>query len=272
MKYFLFLFLVILSVNLRAQSNIKDTSLVLGYLNKDISAATSIDRNGFMQGRFSMNENSSVFIIGAKSFKIHTGKIFDYYEIAYRNKPYFVYREDINLLKTKISFEDLLHIPENIIDTFRNFGLKISNIYYLNQKLKAYKFIESCKDKGLLINKKSIFDESEYTDGTGFSCTIENLSNKTIKYISFSLVGYNSVHDKILERGVFTKVVKGVGPIAKNEIGTYSFNYVWFTDLVESFDISSIKIQYMDGSVKVISNPNSITLSRENYDLINEKN
>ena len=41
----------------------------------------------------------------------------------------------------------------------------------------------------------------------------------------------------------------------------YSFKYVWLTDLVEYTKVVNIKIEYMDGSSKIIDNPNSVTLS-----------
>ena len=65
----------------------------------------------------------------------------------------------------------------------------------------------------MIITKRSIYDESEYTQGTSFSCTIENYSNKTIKYITFNLVGYNSVNDKVSDRGKIIKSLKGIGPL-----------------------------------------------------------
>ena len=272
MKFTTFAFFLIISLSTFAQSKINDTSIVLGLTNNEIYTGMSIDANGFKVGEFKMKMATPVYLIGAKSYKIHTGKIFDYYEVAYRGKSYFAYRENINVLNSKYTFEDLLNIPINKVDTFRAVGLRYSNLYYLNQKLNALKFIESCKSKGLVITKNGIYDESEYTEGTSFSCTIENLSNKTVKYISFSLVGYNAVGDKVSERGVFTKVVKGIGPLEKGASGAYEFDYVWFTDLVETFDIVSIKIQYMDGTIKVISNPKTIKLSKEHYDLINEEN
>lgn len=48
------------------------------------------------------------------------------------------------------------------------------------------------------------------------------------------------------------------------------FNYVWYSDLVERVKILSVKVQYMDGTIKIINKPNEITLSRDLYQLVYE--
>ena len=62
--------------------------------------------------------------------------------------------------------------------------------------------------------------------------------------------------------------MKGVGPIKPEENGTYEYKYVWFTDLVETAKILSIKIQYMDGSFKTVVNPKEIMLTKNLLDIL----
>jgi len=97
-------------------------------------------------------------------------------------------------------------------------------------------------------------------------------SKFTIKYLWFTFVGYNAVDDKIIDRkrGSSNITVKAIGPIKPDESGSYDYTYVWFTDLVETAVISNIKVQYMDGTFKTISNPKEIMLKKDLYNLIFE--
>ena len=56
------------------------------------------------------------------------------------------------------------------------------------------------------------------------------------------------------------RTVKAVGPIEPDAGGTYRFEYTWMTDLVETAVFKSIKVQYMDGSVKVIAHPDRVVM------------
>lgn len=62
------------------------------------------------------------------------------------------------------------------------------------------------------------------------------------------------------------KSLKGIGPIGENESTSYTFNYVWFTDIVTDFKLVSIKIQYMSGAIKVITDSNSIFDENGSYE------
>ena len=53
---------------------------------------------------------------------------------------------------------------------------------------------------------------------------------------------------------------KGIGPIDPGESGGYTFEYVWFTDIVEYAKTNSIKLQFKDGSIRTLTNISSITV------------
>lgn len=269
LRFIILLFIPLLSFS---QKKISDTTKILGLTTEDESnVATSINAEGYKSGSdYTLPPYTAVFVIGVKSFKMKSGRLFDYYEIAYRGNKYFIYRENMNIISKEYDFDNLLTSNINEADSFRNYNISLSDAYHKLQISNVYKFIESCKPKGIVIVKNSIYDESEYTEGTSFEFEIQNLSNKTIKYITFSLVGYNSVKDKVTDRGSSLKSLKGVGPIEKNISGSYSFKYVWFTDLVETFKVMSVKLEYMDGSIKIIENPKSITLTSQQIRLITE--
>lgn len=97
------------------------------------------------------------------------------------------------------------------------------------------------------------YNATEGYSSTGANFEIFNPSKKTIKYIWFTFAGQNAVNDLVrLPNGHYYKTVKGIGPIGSYETGAWSFEYVWFTDIVEYLRLSTIKIQYMDGSVRTL--------------------
>lgn len=88
------------------------------------------------------------------------------------------------------------------------------------------------------------FPEGEYLKYPGFKISVYNPKQaKTIKYLWFTLTAYNAVDD--IEG---TKTVKAIGPIEPFKNAEYSFETVFLSKVVDYCKISSIKIQYMDGS------------------------
>lgn len=135
----------------------------------------------------------------------------------------------------------------------------------------AMKALDATSKHGVALLKASIFDVSEYTEGTGFEASVYNSTKKTIKYVTFMVVGLNAVGDPV--RGLSSRsgtamVLRGIGPIAPGESGTYSKDYMWLTDVVESFRISSIKLEYADGSSKVVSDVKRIRISPQDYETL----
>lgn len=130
------------------------------------------------------------------------------------------------------------------------------------------------KPHGFAILGQKIFDVSEYTEGTGLEFKIVNLSKRTIKYAIFNVVGLNAVGDPVRSRisGQTTVTLRGVGPVERGYTATWRKDYMWMTDLVETFRLASIRIEYMDGtavdipgrSVKVASPEEVKVLSLEN--------
>jgi hypothetical protein len=86
------------------------------------------------------------------------------------------------------------------------------------------------------------------------------------------VVGYNAVNDPVRDRliGGPSLTVKAIGPIEKDESGSYEWEYMWHTDIVESFKITKVKVQYMDNSTRVIRDWKSIALSAQNRRMLEE--
>jgi hypothetical protein len=257
LKVLMALILLIFNNLSQAQKKSNDSLYISGYMNSGEYATKNLTDKGLKLTQDVFIEISTpVFIISSRFYS----SSFQYFEVAYQGETYFVYREHVTITNKLHDFNSLLKADKTMIDTIRSNAILASKYIYLKKKEDALKFVNNCRKIGLLISQKSIYDESEYTDGTSFDCEVVNLSKKVIKYITFSIQGYNSVNDKV---GA-TKQLKGIGPISENSSSKYSFKYVWFTDIVESFKIVLIKLQYMDGGIKNITNTELI-YDKNNY-------
>ncbi len=189
------------------------------------------------------------------------------YKVLWNSQSYLIEEnkvlikpEDESFLKSLDSIEQK-EMTSKVIETVKIEGEAA--------KAKVESLVAKYKTKGningVLFKKSNVYDQSEYTKGTGYKAVFMNTGSKTIKYIWFTVKGINPVGDL-----VSTQTLKGVGPIKPNEEGIYEFDYVWFTDLVETTKLSTIKIQYMDGSIKTIQNGNDLIVGEKLYEFMFE--
>lgn len=160
-----------------------------------------------------------------------------------------------------------------------------SNVRGLVNYAEGY-FLEQ-KEEDLSAEKrealKAFFDTEKYglgfvkynaTSGyssTGASFKIFNPSKKTIKYIWFTVAGVNAVEDLVkLSSGSYYTTLKGIGPIESNGFGSWEFEHVWFTDIIEYLRISNIKIQYMDGSVRTVKYNENMYIGEKALERVDE--
>lgn len=246
-----------------------DSTMALGaigestYIGQSISSYCS---NGFDKH---LEKGEIVVISGIQSCKkSYSNTETEFFEIIFKNKVYYIERE--KLVTESSYFEQIKNFSPEQSNSFKEYAIYAGKVLYLDKMEKAIAFLESCKSKGLVILDWSFYDESEYTDGTSVKFKVYNPTQKTIKYLWFTVVGYNPVGDKIIDRrkGTSNITVKAVGPIAKDESGLYEFDYVWFTDLVETMKIISIKVQYMDNTIKTITNVKDITIPDKLYKVL----
>lgn len=127
---------------------------------------------------------------------------------------------------------------------------------------KLSKFIYKSKKVGITLLDWNIVEGNIGLGliGTSLRFNIYNPTKKTIKYIWFNIKGMNSFND-IVSLGKFT----GIGPIEPSTSAAYYFT-IAETFSVEKVKISSIKIQYMDKTFRVINNP--VTMSTELLDTL----
>lgn len=183
-----------------------------------------------------------------------------FFKMIYNGKAFFIKADDVKLLQeSKLKLDSLENSSDEIKELFWNKTLFINKVLYYNTLNDASKEIYSYSKYGLAIKSWNIYDESEYTEGTGAQISFFNPTEKTIKYISITFQGYNAVDDPF-GRPVSKKCV---GPIEPKETASYKFEYMWFSDIVKYAKIRSITVTYKNGTTKTISNPTSIILSNK---------
>ena len=192
-----------------------------------------------------------------------------FYNVIYKNESFYI--EKSKVVTTEDYFDSIYNLNNESRTKFLNSAIKYDSIYHKIKIIKAFDYLKKTSNNGIAILNYSIFDESKYTEGTSFKISLVNTGKRKIKYLWFNLIGYNPVGDVVKQNGKVTIQKKAVGPINANELVEYNFEYVWFTDIVEKFKLSSIKLQYFDGTFKTIDNINLIYIPVEFSETIIEE-
>lgn len=178
----------------------------------------------------------------------------DYYKAVLNGKSFFVESQYVDLNReNKSRLDSVMSLPtdyrKDLLKYYRGLSFLSKTAEMQENRMKFKKY----HDRGIIILENHPYDMSEYTSGTGWSVELANTSSKTIKYITFNVVGLNAVSDPVRDRGKTTIVRKGIGPIPPDESASYDFDYVWFTDIVEYSRLQSVTVQYMDGSTRTFT-------------------
>jgi len=246
LKRLLTLAFIILAFIVKAQTidfkSPSDTSINFGlikeyaYLGKDFS-----DYNSYASK--TINNIAVVPILAARKGKHGYAS----YEIIYKGKIYFIDAKKVETHPETFNF--LLAMDPDKFEKYRDFTIYFGEHTHDQKVSEAIEWVEKTGPSGIAILKRQVYDESEYTSGTGIEFKFINTSKKTIKYIWFNFTGYNAVDDPVSTM----KTRKGIGPIKHLTEAAYTYEYVWMTDIVEYARLNSIKIQYMDNSIKTLS-------------------
>ncbi len=252
---------------LKTPKVLTDTSMALGYIKPESHCFSLVDEKCNIQpGKF-VESKSLAVISGVYTCKMPVTR--NYFKIFYNNREYFINQDDI--VTDAGYFEQISKMSLETAEAFKRHAGIAAQAVHLKKLKEVQSFIERCKAKGLMLLEWSVYDESEYTQGTSVKVSVHNPTSKTVKYLWFTFVGLNPVGDKVTDKKRGTNItMQGVGPIKPSEGGSYEFSYVWFTDMVDDARILSIKVQYMDGTVKVISNPSDVIMSNEYQDILAE--
>lgn len=233
-----------------------DSVLVLGILRKGSFIGEEFELSGSYSSEY-VGSDVVVPILSVKRGESRSTRTSSY-EVLYNGKPYFASVPD--LATEKDNFFIMYDWNAETATKYRTFAVSEGGIFNAREEVeyqqaldKALKWVESTRLHGIALIEHAVYDESEYTDGTGIRFSILNTGKKTIKYITFNFTGYNAVDDRVSEQGKFMLSARGIGPIEPNDVGSYEFEYVWMSDIIKYSKINSIRIQYMDESIKTIT-------------------
>jgi hypothetical protein len=233
--------------------------LIFGVVDGNVPVSSTIN------GSDNIYLNDKTLVIVSSLIKDSDGGIF---EIYYKNKKLYINTDFLKISKEDQKSFDKGEASE--LDSIKSKAFYAAEVIYKNDLKKAIAFLDNTKTKGLAVLNWNYYDESEYTNGTSTKIEVYNPMKKTIKYIWFSFVGYNAVGDIVSSKGQTIRTVKAIGPIKEKETGSYEFPYVWLTDIVQTAKLKSIKIQYMDGTFKLVPLPSAIILPKNLYDILHD--
>lgn len=220
----------------------------------------------------SVSLNRKVIIIGGIFKRIdnyNTEKT--YYAACYHNREFYIEANDVEINdEFKSCLDTLASMSDSIQGNFWQWTKDFAKIYNYKRLGDIYNLKKAHASYGLSVLDWGFGDASEYTEGTSVHFRFLNPTKKRIKYIYVNLYGTNRVGDRIYEGGKSLKILKFIGPIEPGNIGSVSEDYVWFTDLVEHVKITSIKVQYMDGTIKPIKDVGKIIWDSQNYNYLEE--
>lgn len=188
-------------------------------------------------------------------------------EVFYNGSPAYVRNTDL-IFETKGDQERAMSFSEAVASANRDAWLASSKDAYRSAARKALAALDAAGKQGIAIVQERVYDTSEHTEGTGFEITFVNTSKKTLKYVTFKVVGINAVGDPVKGRGGIVQTLRGIGPIDPDETAGYEKDYMWFTDVVESARLSSITLEYMDGTKRTISNTKSLYVDPAMYEIL----
>lgn len=236
--------------------------------------SSSIDDFCFFRGNRSLPSGAMLVVVRKFSCTSRYGSNFnkDYVEALYNGKK-------INLLPDNVVMKAesemrLAQMTSESIEVSMVQWQEASKDATRMQEQAVLEALEKTAKHGLAILRASIYDVSEHTEGTGFKVNVYNSGRKTIKYVTFSVVGLNAVGDPVRDRirQGSVQTLRGIGPIEPDKTASYTKEYMWMTDIVEKFKITSIRLEFMDGSSKSLNDAKAIWLTEQHYEILTSDN
>lgn len=242
---------------------------VLGVMREKTKAAEKISDTCTIESSKTLPSHTAVVVVRKVPCVSRSGPSFnkEFLEVLYAGKTRFVPAESIFLADEPARLFAALE-PAQVAASLESWRLTslLAKKYELESVMKA---LDATEKHGIALLNAGIFDASPHTDGTGFEVEVFNPTKKPMKYITFTVVGINAVGDPVRDgvRGN-SSTLRGIGPIEPGETASYSKEYMWMTDIVQSFRIKSVKVEYMDGSSRIVSDVNKVRLSKQNYEAL----
>lgn len=181
------------------------------------------------------NEINNAIIRGLSSYE--NINIFDSYIVEIDGLLYFVHKDSVKNNELLDEFNAKAKIFENKL-TFNN----------------TIKII------------KSYCTKPNSVGGINYNVDIQNLSNKTIKYITITGICHNAVDDPVKCRITDSYIhrLRITGPIAPNQHKHAQWSEI-YTNVNVYFKITKIEIEYMDGEKITLSNKIIFDTIRNEY-------
>ena len=209
-------------------------------------------------------------------FEVYNGKKFVYVKDAHVTFNKDVDRDNIKVTLSRRTVDEKAFLHANIqqiVDFGTRYFVEEKELEMSSERSEAMQPFFEVEKYGIGFIK---YNATEGYSSTGAHFEIFNPSKKTIKYIWFTFAGENAVEDLVkMKNGTYYTTVKGIGPIESYGIGSWSFEYVWFTDIIQYLRLSTIKIQYMDGSLKTVKYNKDMYIGEDAYyqleKVLNEK-
>ena len=276
MKSVLFCFISLLfSSVIFSQVKIDGTTIIWGRLRSTESTGDPLSQGCSSYGQIRFVAGDTIPIIGfEKCFPYGNIKAVpkSYYLAMYDTGVFFLPETSVSVLGNwngkvaNMSAQEFIQLELNTRKYFNKLfenRMRIQDSLETLRQKKLLEYSKKCELKGIGVFECVAVDASEYTEGTGVDFTFYNPTKKVVKYVHATVVGMNPVDDPVIEGGKTSHTLKCIGPINPGETGSYSFEYVWFTDIVERAKLTSIKVQYMDGTEKIISKPSEVIMPKE---------
>lgn len=248
-----------------AQARVEPATALLGLIKQQTSAAEKASDFCSVDTGARIPKGSIVVVVRHVSCVSRYGASLNkqFLEVLYAGQPRLVRIDSVHMTDADTKQLGLLQ-PAQIeasMDDWRRTSL-LARSRELQEAIKA---LDATRKHGIAVLDSGVYDVSEHTEGTGFRISVYNPTKKAIKYVTVSLVGLNAVGDPVRGplRNTTIATLRGIGPIDPDDSASYSKDYMWMTDIVEDFRISSIKVEYMDGSSKTVTNLKGVSLSEE---------
>jgi hypothetical protein len=152
-----------------------------------------------------------------------------------------------------------------LLDSLLTTGVELKEKYLLtdNQQVKQDREdsirlsteIKKLKLLGIGIHYDWEEEQLLTTNSQSFKFEVYNFSKKEIKYVYITLGMYNRVDDIFAK-----KQVTMVGPIEPGDFGSAEFKNLQLSNVFEYALLNEVKIQYIDGTVKIFTKTNANNL------------
>lgn len=252
----------------KASEAVAIPKLVAGIAKKYTSIGKSLSTSCYTSDSKMLDTATLLVVAGYESCKPSYSEPKGFYTVFKGLQKYHIAEADLELSEQEAAQVKSLSVEQK--PAFSKQAERFA-IYLREKELsEVVATLKRHKKSGLTVVSSSIADVSEHTQGTSFAIEVLNQADKPIKYVWFTVVGYNAVGDPVRRRSGTAATVKGIGPIAPGDSASYDWDYLWMTDIVESFKIPKIKVQYMDGSVREVQNIKAITLSNSSRTILKE--